>query len=142
MIDWTDKTANVTEHFTVGDCLTLHNWNRLATESDGADVDKLTTLCQSLEQVRSILGCPINVHCMFRSKAYNLEQNILPPTGADVHSMSMAVDFDAGSAMTIDQVKNLLGPWLAKLNLRMEFGTTTWVHIDNHPVGNSRYFHP
>src|SRR5579863_3125495 len=121
-IDWTDKSVNVTEHFTVGDCLMLHNWNRLATEDDGADFDKLTALCQVMEQVRAALGnIPLNVHCMYRSTAYNLEQNILPPTGKDVHSMSMACDFDAGSAMTIQQVKDTLEPLLESLNIRMEY---------------------
>lgn len=141
-MDWTNPTEQVTEHFSVNDCLMLHNWKRLATEDDGLDLEKMTALCQVMEQVRAALGnIPINVHCMFRSTAYNLEQNILPPTGKDVHSMSMACDFDCGSAMSIQQVKDTLEPQLEQLGIRMEFGTTTWVHIDTHPVGNARYFH-
>jgi hypothetical protein len=142
-IDWTNPSEQVTEHFTVGDALTLHSWNRLATEADGADFDKLTTLCQTLEQVRSALGSPMNVHCMFRSTAYNLEQNILPPTGLDVHAMNLACDFDCSPNLTIQEVKDTLEPLLEQLNIRMEMGTTTWVHCDLHSVGPSgRYFTP
>jgi len=147
-IDWTNPTCQVTPHFTVNDCLMLHNWNRLATEDDGADFNKLLALCNAMESVRVILSvaagmdCPINVHCMFRSIAYNLEQNILPPTGLDVHAMNLACDFDANSRLSITQVKNALRPQLANLGIRMEFGTTTWVHVDLHAPGPSgREFH-
>jgi hypothetical protein len=143
MPDWTSPTDQVTDHFTVNDCLILHEWNRLATETDGADFDKLTTLCQTLEQVRQLLGCPMNVHCMFRSTAYNLAQNILPPTGLDVHAMNLAVDFDCGHVLSIQEVKDKLEPELDDLGIRMERGTTTWVHVDLHAVGPSgRYFTP
>jgi uncharacterized protein YcbK (DUF882 family) len=141
MTDWTNPQDSVTEHFSVSDAAMLHNWNRLATTDDGADFDKLTALCQILETVRTALGVPMNVHCMYRSPAYNLAQNILPPTGMDVHAMNMACDFDCGSAMSIQAVKDALEPQLESLGIRMEFGTTTWVHVDTHPVGNARYFH-
>jgi hypothetical protein len=89
-----------------------------------------------------MLGVPINVHCMYRSPAYNLEQGILKPTGMDVHAMNMACDFDASPNLTIQQVKDILEPMLEQLGIRMERGTTTWCHIDLHPVGNARYFNP
>src|SRR5580693_3755399 len=107
-MDWTNGSEQVTEHFTVNDCLMLHEWNRLATEADGADFNKLTALCQILEQVRSALGCPMNVHCIFRSTAYNLAQNILPPTGKDVHSFCQAVDFDCNGNLSIQEIKDKL----------------------------------
>jgi len=141
-MDWTNGSEQVTEHFTVNDCLMLHEWNRLATEADGANFDYLAALCQKLEEVRTALGCPMNVHCMFRSTAYNLEQHILPPTGLDVHAMNLACDFDCGTALSIQAVKDTLEPLLDQLGIRMEFGTTTWVHVDLHSVGPSgRYFH-
>jgi hypothetical protein len=140
MIDWTNPNEQVTEHFTVNDCLMLHSWNRLATADDGADLDKLATLCAKMEEVRNALGCPINVHCMFRSQAYNQSQNIKPV--ADVHSMSLACDFDCNATMSIDDVHAKLEPLLESLGIRMERNTTTWVHIDLHPVGNARYFLP
>jgi len=142
-IDWTNASCQVTDHFTVEDCLMLHEWNRLATEADGADFQKLYTLCQMLERVRSVLGCPMNVHCIFRSTAYNLAQNILPPTGLDVHAMNLACDFDCNANMGIQDVKDKLEPLLDQMGIRMEKGTTTWVHVDLHAPGPSgRYFTP
>ena len=142
-MDWTNGSEQVTDHFTVADCLTLHEWNRLATDADGADFDRLITLCQKLEEVRTSLGCPMNVHCIFRSKAYNIAQRILLPTGLDVHAMSLACDFDCNGSLTIQEIKNKLEPLLDQLGIRMERGTTTWVHIDLHSVGPSgRYFTP
>lgn len=142
MPDWTNATDSVTEHFSVSDALMLHNWSRLATEADGADFDKLTTICQKLEEIRTVLGCPMNIHCIFRSTAYNLEQNILPPTGKDVHAMNLAADFDANGHLTIQEVKDKLEPLLEQLGIRLEFGTTSWVHVDLHAPGPSgRYFH-
>jgi|ERR1700677_3604109 len=143
-IDWTDENAQVTEHFTVGDALMLHNWNRLATEDDGANFDQITSLCQKMEEIRTILGVPMRIHCMFRSKAYNIEQKILLPTGADVHSQNLAVDFDAGPDLTTDQVKARLMPMLETLGIRMENNGmgASWIHLDTHPVGHARFFLP
>lgn len=137
-IDWTNPAAQVTEHFTVSDCLMLHSWNRLATEADGADFDKLVALCSKMEEIRTILGCPINVHCMLRSQAYNQAQGIKPV--ADMHSMNLACDFDCGDAHSIDEAHSILEPQLEQLGVRMEKNTATWIHIDLHPVVNARYF--
>jgi hypothetical protein len=144
MIDWNNGDSSVTPHFTVNDCLMLHNWNRLATENDGADLNKLVALCQVLEQVRDALGVPMNIHCIFRSTAYNLAQNILPPSGLDVHAMCLAADFDAGPHLTTDQVKAILMPMLEDLGIRMENNGAgaSWVHIDIHPVIHNRFFTP
>lgn len=138
-IDWTDGTDKVTEHFTVQDACMLHHWNRLATADDGMDPAKLQALCEAMEKVRDVLGCPMNVHCMFRSPAYNVE---IGAPEHDVHSQNLACDFDCGAALTIQQVKDKLEPLLESMGLRMERGTTSWVHVDTHPVGNARYFNP
>jgi len=139
-IDWTDPKANVTEHFTVNDCLMLHNWNRLATEADGANFNSLIILCDKMEEVRSTLECPINVHCTFRSQDYNKEQGIKPD---DVHSMNVAMDFDCSPNLSIQDIKDKLEPLLESLNIRMELGTTSWIHLDVRAPGPSgRYFTP
>jgi hypothetical protein len=139
-IDWTTGNSQVTEHFTVNDCLMLHSWNRLATEEDGADFDKLLILCQKLEEVRDALGSPMNVHCIFRSQDYNKSQSIQPI--ADVHSMNLAADFDCNDTMSIQDIKDKLVPLLEQLGIRLEFGTTTWCHVDlREPGPSGRYFH-
>lgn len=140
MVDWTDPECYVSLHFKVKDALMLHSYNRLATQDDGVDFDKLQSLCNKMDQVVNVLGCPLNVHCMFRSQQYNRDQNINP--AADVHSMSEACDFDCNQIMSIDAVKAKLEPQLESLGIRMEFGTTSWVHLDLRAPGPSgRYFH-
>src|SRR5665213_3193060 len=104
-MDWNNPQEQVTEHFTDGDACMLHQWYRLANESDGLDEAMqaaLVTLCQAMEQVRAALGCPVNVHCMFRSPAYNA---LIGAPQHDVHSMGMACDFDCNSTMTIAEVQ-------------------------------------
>ena len=142
MIDWTNPSIQVTEHFTVKDCLYLHNWGRLATEADGADFDRLTELCFALEKVRDILNCPMRVHCIFRSEEYN--KSIPGAPTSDPHSRSMACDFDCQPFMSCDDVKNTLLSHIEELGLRMEDNGAgaTWVHIDLCPVIHNRFFKP
>jgi hypothetical protein len=137
MIDWTDENCQVTSHFTVKDCIYLHQWNKLA--EDGYDPDKLIRLCQMLETIRAILGCPMNIHSIYRSPEYNKLIGAIPN---DVHSMNLAADFDCNPHLTIQEVKDKLEPMLESLGIRMERGTTSWVHIDLHPVIHQRYFNP
>lgn len=140
-IDWTNPQCKVSTNFTVGDCLTLHALNRLATEADGVDLQKLVILCAKMEQVVAALGCKVRVHCMFRSQAYNHSQGISPM--ADVHSFSEACDFDANENLTIQEVKDKIEPLLDQLGLRMERGTTSWIHVDlRNPGPSGRYFIP
>lgn len=142
MIDWTNQECAVTEHFSVKDCLFLHHWGRLATADDGADMAKLLTLCQKLEEVRALFaGFPMNVHCMFRSPQYNKE---IGAPANDVHSMSLACDFDCGPNFTTDAAKAVLVPELERLGIRMENNGagSSWVHIDLHAVIHNRFFLP
>jgi len=141
-IDWTDATHNITPHFTVGDAITLHSWNRLATEEDGLDDEAkviLITLCQKMEQVRTHLGCPIKVHCMFRSQEYNKE--VVKAIPNDVHAQSLACDFDCLPNLSFDEIKEKMEPVLEDFGIRMERGTTSWIHLDLRAPGPSgRYF--
>jgi Peptidase M15 len=140
-IDWTDGTVQITDHFTVADAITLHSWNRLANDTDGlTDEGKtaLVALCQKMEEVRTLLDCPINVHCMFRSQDYNAQ--VVKAIPNDVHAQFLACDFDCGEHHTIDEVHSILEPQLESLGIRMEQNTPTWVHVDLHPVMNARYF--
>jgi hypothetical protein len=131
VIDWTSPDCKVTEHFTVADACMLHSWNRLAIETDGCNdamKAKLIILCSKMEEIRTFLGCPINVHCMFRSQQYN--QEVVKAIPNDVHAQGLACDFDSNGSMTIDEVHAKLEPVLEQLGIRMEKNTATWVHID------------
>ena len=149
MPDWTNPQDQVTEHFTVKEMITLHADNRLANESDGFNEsmqNQIVNLCQVLEQVRAFLAVPMSVHCGYRSQAYNQSQGISPV--ADVHSGAgndscAAIDFDCNADLSIQEVKDKLEPMLEQWGLRMEKGTTTWIHLDNRRPGPSgRYFTP
>lgn len=140
-IDWTNANMHVTDHFTVGDCLTLHAWNRLANEKDGLTGEgkvRLIELCQKMEEIRALLSCPISVHCMFRSQDYNAQ--VVKAIPNDVHAQFLACDFDCNGNHTIDEIHSILEPLLEQYGIRMEQNTPTWVHIDLHPVGHARYF--
>ena len=139
-INWSDPNFNITPHFTVGEAITLHNWNRLATKDDGFVPIDIIQTCEMMEKIRDFLGCAINVHCMYRSSAYNLEIGSLEH---DVHSLSMACDWDASPTLSIEETKEKLIPKLEEFDIRMEKGTTTWIHTDWRMAGPSgRYFTP
>ncbi len=137
-IDWTKATAMVTKHFTVAEAISLHSWNRLANEDDGLTDEikaNLVKTFEMMESIRTIIGCSINVHCGFRSVKYNEE--VLKSLPHDVHAAGMAVDWDANSCYTIEEAKEKIRPHLEELNIRLEGGTTTWLHNDWHAVGPS-----
>jgi uncharacterized protein YcbK (DUF882 family) len=140
-IDWTNPQYAITNHFNVSDAITLHSWSRLANETDGLN-DEIKTnmvlLCNKMEQIREFLGCPINVHCIYRSPKYNTE--VVKAIPNEVHSFGQAIDFDCNGHYTIDELHSKLEPVLEKYGLRMEKNTASWVHLDIHPVGNARYF--
>lgn len=141
-IDWTNPECLVTPHFKVKDAIMLHAWNRLANDQDGLTDDgrdKLVALCNVMEQVRVYLGCPINVHCIFRSEKYN--QEVVKAIPNDVHAQFLAIDFDCSPTMTIEETKEKMEQVLERFGMRMEKGTTTWVHLDLRAPGPSgRYF--
>lgn len=139
MVDWTDPKAQVTPHFTVYDALQLHRWARLATAEDGVDFDQIVKTLVKMEEVRTVLGCPIHVHCTYRSPAYNREIGAIPN---DVHASSLACDFDCNDHFTTDEVKSKLLPLLEQMGLRMEDNGpgASWVHLDAHAVIHNRFF--
>lgn len=140
-INWNDPKSKVTAHFTVEDACMLHSWNRLANEADGftPELKALVILTlKKMEEIRTFLGCPVNVHCTFRSQEYN--QKVVKAIPNDVHAQGLAIDFDCNGHMTIDEVHAKLEPVLERYGVRMERNTPTWVHLDLHPVKNARYF--
>lgn len=141
-IDWTDPACATTEHFTVGDAILLRSWKRLAIAEDGVDFDQVLKTLEMAEKVRVLLGCPMHVTSLFRSKEYNKSQGIKE---YDVHARCLAIDFHCLPLLTCDQVKVILEPQLESLGIRMERNGTGagWVHLDLYKVGPSgRYFTP
>ena len=143
MIDWTNAEAMVSAHFSVEECLLLHTWRRLADETDVLDDTvkaNLVQACGVFDKVRDFLGLPMLVHSIYRPAAYS---TLVGGSGHDVHTLGLAIDFDLGPAMSIEDAKAKLEPKLEEFNIRMEKGTTTWIHLDIRAPGPSgRYFTP
>lgn len=143
MIDWTDPTCQVTLNFSVKDALWLGQWSRLANASDGlteALCDQLIITCENAEKIRKLLACAMNISSIYRPSAYS---PIVGGSSTDVHTQAIAFDFVPDPVISILTAKAIIRPQLDVLNLRMEKGTTTWIHIDSHQVGPSgREFTP
>jgi hypothetical protein len=136
MIDWTNPESQVTEHFTVKDCLWLDHWKRLAGSEDGLTdelISELIDTCHMAEDIRAILERPMQVTSMYRPGVYS---PIVGGSPSDVHTQAIAVDF-IPIGMAIEDAKAKIRPLLSALEIRMEKGTTTWIHIDRHAVGPS-----
>lgn len=142
-IIWTDPACKVTEHFTVRDCLWLGKWARLANGGDGltfALKSSLIETCEIAEQIRFAIRCPMTVTSMYRPTSY------APLVGSgpkSPHCFGLAMDFTTEPGMEIEEAKKIIRPLLDELQIRMERGTTTWIHIDRRTPGPSgREFSP
>lgn len=141
-IDWFNSSALVSAYFAVSQCLFLPSWHRMANELDGLNLEikaNLVRLCNKLDVVQTILGSPLKVTSMYRPPDYS------PTVGGsstDVHTKGMACDFYV-EGLTIDSIKERLVPLLEGLDMRMEQGTDTWIHLDIRAPGPSgRNFKP
>lgn len=140
-IDWTNPKCKITEHFSVNEAIYLPTWDRMATEADGLTQeiqDNLVNLCFIMEKVRDLLGVPMVVHCTYRPPEYSKE---VGGSLTDPHTRGQAIDFNL-DGMEIEDAKNALLPKLEELGLRMEQGTSSWIHLDTCPVIHNRYFKP
>lgn len=142
-IIWTDPACKVTEHFTVMDCLWLGKWGRLANGGDGLTFEIKSSIietCNLGEMIRELLGVPMIVTSLYRPKAY---APLVGSGSRSPHCAGLAMDFTTEPKMTIEKAKSLIRPELDRLDCRMEFGTSTWIHIDRRNPGPSgRYFMP
>lgn len=142
-IDWTDLNYLITEHFSVKDALWLDHWTRLANESDGLTegfYSELLETCLMAEDLRAILGVPLEVTSMFRPPGYSV---LVGGSSTDPHTLGIAIDFKP-IGLSTDQAKIILLPILEKLGIRMENNgqRSSWVHCDRAPVVHNRYFLP
>jgi zinc D-Ala-D-Ala carboxypeptidase len=150
MIDWTNLTDKVSNHFTVKECLWLPQWHRLANEADGLTDDiknNLINLCDAMDTVRDYFGAPINVHCMLRPPAYN---TLVKGAKSSAHLIGQACDFDVSGMSCKDAQDKILADgklviWLMRMEDNTKGGTVlpTWLHLDLRipPTGN-RFFIP
>lgn len=137
MIDWENPSFQVSPHFTVKDCLWLATWGRLANQDDGLDLNMKNRILKTVEMaedIRKVLGVPMLVTSFFRPKYYS---PLVGGTINDVHTKGLAIDFTTEPNLSIEDAKSLLRPKLKELDIRLEKGTTTWIHCDSQTVGPS-----
>lgn len=100
----------------------------------------LIHLAQKMDEIRDLFKKPIQVSSGLRPSVYN---ELIGGSKASQHCLGKACDFSIFT-MSIDEIHAVLEPRLEPLGIRMEKGTSTWVHIDiaNVMPGGSRYFLP
>ena len=155
-IDWCDPKQKISDYFSVGEALYLPRWERLANEQDGLSDESKTALAllfQKMDKVRELLCVPIIVHVSYRPLAYNTliggaidSSHIARLIGSyyvaacDFHPL---LDY-ATQGEKCDAGKRMLTSQLDTLGLRMENNQkgSSWIHLDTHPVVDSRFFNP
>lgn len=132
----TDKINNTC--FTWGKACYQHRWgfHVWPTEDQIKNIEKVASVLQKIKDYY-----PKNemfITSWLRCKQYN---DFIKGAPASKHSLGMAVDFYI-AGVSCEDIRKLLEPKLEELNIRMERGPRSWVHIDIAPVMTSRYFHP
>lgn len=158
-IDWTNPDCMISKYFTVRNAIYFPKWKRLAVESDSLTQDAKDALVklftEVMDPIRELIGKPIKVHVSFRSPDYNVL------IGGAKMSIHMARKYDNGDLVAAcdwsadlgkqtvgencDEIKKILKPHLADLNIRLEDNGdgATWIHVDNRKPGpGGRFFKP
>jgi len=140
-----DPAAKISQFFTFREALWLPSWGRLADDNDGLTDDaigRLKNLFFKMDIVRGYFGQPIVVHCAYRPLEYNA---LVKGARNSPHLFGDAVDFHIENVSCDDAKQNILdNRMLSTWGMRMERGTTDWIHLDQRPVpeGGNRYFNP
>lgn len=144
-IDWSNPASQVSQWFTVKECIWLPKWDRLASESyinDGLTEDvkfALYALCNQMDHIRNFIEAPLIVHCTFRTVQYN---QLVGGAEHSSHIKGEAMDWHA-EGLDCDKVRELLIPSLESLGMRMEDRPgSNWIHTDISKVISHRFFKP
>ena len=146
--DWTNLDSLVSPHFTVRELTYLPSWQvcHIPTESEK---NNLTALANKMEELRSFLALPINVHCAIRPILNNVNSGrngqdyntFVGGAPKSAHIVGLALDWDCGQ--DCDETRYVLNPQLENFNIRMENNPkSNWVHIDLMPPNPNRFFIP
>ena len=153
-INWTDNNDKITDHFRVHEALWLPSWRIYHIPSD-EEKQQIVSLASFMEKIRELQNRPIFVHCwirplkvnrpgtQFHKKNYN--KYVGSTSRRSPHIFGRAVDFHvAGFAgpKKCAEIRNMILPNLQRWNIRMENIEGGWIHIDNYPVRNRRFFRP
>lgn len=139
-IDWNDPKAKITSSFTVHEACWLNSVNCLYWPTI-VERRYLYTLCHVMEEIRTLLGKPIIVHCMIRPDWYNA---LISGSDKSQHILGKACDFHV-RGMSCDAVREILRKNADKLGICIEDTPgSSWVHVDiGDPRPNGgRFFKP
>lgn len=107
-------------------------WNEVfanETSSDGIPIyevfENALKIAVFLQQIRTNVKCPINVHCWVRQIKHN--KRVKSTAKYSAHINGLAVDFDI-QGQTSSQSRSLI--LAMRLPIRIEANTNGWVHID------------
>lgn len=153
-IDWSDKAAKISEHFTVHEATWLPSF-RCYHEPSEDEKFEIIALADVMEQVRELFNSPIQIHCWIRplkvnapgTKWHNKNYNRAIGSRAtkSAHIFGQAVDFHVcgySGATKCNEGRKKLLPYIAEFGVRMENLNGSWIHLDTYPVKNKRFFRP
>jgi hypothetical protein len=149
-MDWLDPKEHISKWFTVKEALWLPSFECLHIPSEQEKQDILIQAGR-MDLIRDYIGKPINVHVWIRPIVTNCPGNpndqknynaLVGGAENSMHIYGKATDWDCGEDCDITRFN--LRPVLEQFNIRMEFGTTTWIHTDCKEVAPymKRYFIP
>jgi len=153
-VNWEDKNALIAPHFRVHEALWLPSWRiyHIASDEEKAEIVKIAS---AMELLRELFEAPINIHCWIRPLSVNApntdyhEKNYNRAIGShskkSAHIFGRAVDFHITGRQGPEEcakARELILPHLEEWNVRMEEINGGWIHIDNYPVRNNRFFKP
>lgn len=153
-INWDDPNAEISPHFRAHEALWLPSWRIYHIPSDEEKI-QIVQMADSMELIRDLFRKAIMVHCWIRPLSVNApgehyhEGNYNLYIGSEstrsAHIFGRAVDFHIQGMTGPDecaQARQTILPFLEEWELRMEDQHGGWIHVDNYPVGNQRFFKP
>ena len=146
-MDYSQKIDG-SKYFTWHEALWLPSWQIHHNPSE-EEKSSIISTAKVMDTIRDYINSPIVVHVWIRPI---LNNSLSSHNGQDynafikgasnsAHKRGDAVDWHP-ITMSIDDAKAKLLIKLEEFNIRMERGTTTWIHIDTEKPNPNRYFNP
>jgi uncharacterized protein YcbK (DUF882 family) len=116
----------ITAHFTLAEMTASQMASRAGLDNtpDAQASANLNLLCQTLEQVRSLVGCPLVICSGYRSEALNRRVGGAPNSA---HRFGLAADFKAQGLSVPQLARAIRDSALTFDQLILEFDS--WVHL-------------
>ena len=121
----------LTPHFTLEELVFSQTAARLGIDNTPpqAVVENLKVLASGLEQVRELLGCPVNINSGYRSEELNAK---IGGVKQSAHTQGFAADFVANEFGTPKQICKAIAASGIQFDQLIQEGT--WVHISFAPA--------